>query len=237
MISFGTGTTQGRLLCKKKPAYRAYVGNNLVYQLPGVFCLYNTYPDRELTIGSAITQVCTGMSINDGAIIQPATSYYFSESNVYINWYLTGNTIPDYAFNLDDTEHVQMYDVRLPSNITHIGKYAFKNAMVEFINLKDTAIRSIDEGAFWGLIEMYDLVLPRTLKYLSPDAFEGSYDSPWNNRVTCYAQTPPSGGTQSIPILGYEFNGPIYVPAESVELYKHAAGWSYYADNISAIST
>lgn len=49
--------------------------------------------------------------------------------------------------------------------------------------------------------------------------------------ITCEATTPPTLGSDNnlSNIIA------VYVPAESVDLYKSATNWSYYADKIQPI--
>jgi hypothetical protein len=54
---------------------------------------------------------------------------------------------------------------------------------------------------------------------------------PWIEKVTVLCETPPNGPGGFFQKGSY----PIYVPSQSVDLYKTATGWSYYADQIQAI--
>lgn len=55
--------------------------------------------------------------------------------------------------------------------------------------------------------------------------------------VTCYATTPPSASTTSIGLwyISFQRGNYVRVPAESVNAYKAAEGWSQYASRIIAI--
>lgn len=70
--------------------------------------------------------------------------------------------------------------------------------------------------------------LPPTLNFIGARVFEGCVSIP---SLTIPRPTPPTLG--STPFSGTSF--PIYVPAESVDAYKSASGWSGYARRIFAI--
>jgi hypothetical protein len=53
--------------------------------------------------------------------------------------------------------------------------------------------------------------------------------------ITCNATTPPT--LEDAFAFENTDNCPIYVPAESVDTYKAASGWSTYADRIQPIPT
>lgn len=54
--------------------------------------------------------------------------------------------------------------------------------------------------------------------------------------ITCLATVPPTLGSYAIADTAIAYGeGYIYVPAESVNLYKEAEGWSEYSSRIQAI--
>ena len=72
------------------------------------------------------------------------------------------------------------------------------------------------------------VTLPSTVTYI-----DGAFGNCWNLRtVTCLATTPPTLTEGSIDD-GVDY---IYVPAQSVNAYKSASGWSDYSSKIRAIS-
>ena len=85
---------------------------------------------------------------------------------------------------------------------------------------------------FNGCTTLHDVVLPSTIQTLGSGTFQNLsafYD------ITCYAVTPPVFDGS---IFRYTtIRGDIYVPAESVDTYKAASGWSTYARKIQAIPT
>lgn len=123
----------------------------------------------------------------------------------------SGKFFPTYAF-ADFGEggygalNIPATSIVIPSGIEEIGGYAFAGLKhLASVTIGDK-ITSIGDGAFYYC---------KNLK-----------------SVTCLATTPPTLGSDA-------FNNtndcPIYVPAESVETYKAANGWSTYASRIQAI--
>ena len=73
-----------------------------------------------------------------------------------------------------------------------------------------------------------DVIVGTDITEISPEAFNNELTS-----ATCLSTTPPTISTNSV--FGIEQNYPIYVPAESVDEYKAASGWSSLASRIFAI--
>lgn len=83
----------------------------------------------------------------------------------------------------------------------------------------------------------YDMFSNSKIKnvYLGPNVSQMRYafrDCRFTN-VTCYATTPPTINSESNIFNNYVTK--IYVPSESVDLYKSANHWSFFADKIQAI--
>lgn len=85
---------------------------------------------------------------------------------------------------------------------------------------------------FNGCTTLHDVVLPSTIQTLSNGTFQAL--SAFYN-ITCYATTPPAFSNS--PFRYTSIRGVIYVPAESVDSYKSASGWSTWASRIQAIPT
>ena len=116
-------------------------------------------------------------------------------------------SIDDYAFN----KCVLMTNITIPDNVTSIGKGAFQNCTSLTSITIGSGVTSIGTGAF---------------------EFGGRTN---RDSVTILATTPPTLGLVVFDTYGNRY--PIYVPAESVETYKSASGWTTYASRIQAIPT
>lgn len=91
-------------------------------------------------------------------------------------------------------------------------------------------ITSIANQAFRGTIfKDKTYRIPATVTSIADLAF---YNNDYNLIYYLYPPTPPTlGGSQ----VFFQAPAAIYVPAESVQAYKEAAGWSSYANKIQAI--
>lgn len=139
--------------------------------------------------------------------------------------------------------------VRFSPNITSIGDngcygapirgtlYLPKLTSLTGQALRGTAFTSITSlgtittlvnSMFRNCTSLKYVELPATLASISNYNF---YNSPIE-RLVCHAVTPPTIG--SYCFVGNKFIS-IKVPAESVETYKTASGWSSYASKIQAI--
>ena len=144
-------------------------------------------------------------------------------------------------------------NITIPNNITSIGSSAFR----ECINLTSikipNGITSIQDATFSYCTNLTSVTIPSSVTSIGTSAFGhctslASITIP--NSVTklgyyClgYCLNLKSVTIEAIsPPIAYNdqfyqphYNLVIYVPAESVDAYKSASGWSEYASKIQAI--
>jgi hypothetical protein len=109
-----------------------------------------------------------------------------------------------------------------------IGKAAF-DGCASLASASFPAATSIGDQAFGGGCDsLASITLPASLIFIGSNAF------PCQNLATviCNATTPPSLGIGVF--IGFHASLVIKVPADSVDEYKAASGWSDYADRIIA---
>ncbi len=129
----------------------------------------------------------------------------------------------------------------IPSNIEIIGSFAFDS----YDSLKGDlvvpeGVVEIQNSAFVNCSGITNIILPTTLTsiYANLNSFRNMYPSFYGcsalESITIQASAPPTlNGSSAFSDLDNLSN--IYVPAEAVDAYKAASGWSDYADLISAI--
>lgn len=90
-------------------------------------------------------------------------------------------------------------------------------------------VTSIGDSVFYGFSQLRTITIPDSVTSIGNYAF---YDCSSLQSITVEATTPPTLGSY----LFYNTNNClIYVPAESLDAYKAASGWSSYASRIQAI--
>ena len=115
--------------------------------------------------------------------------------------------------------------------LTTIGNYSF-NVCIHLASIDIPAgVTAIGQEVFRdGCIHLASIDIPAGVTAIGQEVFR---DCTSLTSVTVNATTPPT-------LSAYVFNNTpanmvIYVPAESVETYKAASGWSTYASKIQAI--
>ncbi len=121
-----------------------------------------------------------------------------------------------------------LQNITIPESVTKIGSSAFQGCS----NLNDIVIpekvTSIGSSAFWGCSNFNDIVIPENVTYIGPYLFVGCTGL---RSITVLPETPPN--TAAYPLFDNSSDVPIYVPKESVSLYKEK--WSQYSSRIFPI--
>lgn len=162
---------------------------------------------------------------------------------------ITVSTIGASAF----TYSYGLVECVLPYSVTSIGEYAFKDCVsLENIILWDT-ITSIGNNAFENCDYLIGVNIPTGITNVPASGFSNcgalsevtihtGITSIGNSAfrgctglvsITVKATTPPTLGDYA---FGNTNDCPIYVPSQSVDIYKAASGWSNYAYRIQAIT-
>ena len=125
----------------------------------------------------------------------------------------------------------------IPDSVETISMYGFYGNM-QLTNLHlGTGLKTIGIAAFGGCTSLTEITIPEGVTEIGDGAFEGCSTL---ISVYCYSTTPPSvfGEYNGSAWAAFDDNAAgrlIYVPAESVDAYKSAEGWSEYADYIVAM--
>lgn len=123
---------------------------------------------------------------------------------------------------------INLIKIELPDNLEEICDGFDSNVLrYEWNAGGKVGLSSYHMGIFsrTGLTE---ISLPSTVKKIGKYAF---FACPYLSDVYCYSITPPSLGDS---VFGASLKN-IFVPSESVDLYKSALGWKEYSDIIKAM--
>ena len=173
---------------------------------------------------------------------------------------LTSVTIPDSVTSIGNfvfSGCSSLTSVTIPNSVTSIGEYAFRSCSSLTSVIIPNSVVEIGHYAFRDCSSLASVTIPDSVTSIGNYAFSycsrlisvtiGSsvtsimlsfYECPWLTTVYCKPTIPPTGGGGG---FGYypgdgspDFVVPckIYVPAESVEAYKSAVDWKFYADYI-----
>ena len=120
--------------------------------------------------------------------------------------------------------------VTIPSGVTSIGYGTFYRCTSLTSITIPSSVTSIGTYAFQNCTSLTSITIPSSVTSINGEAF---YNCTSLTSITVEATTPPTLGSSAFNNTN---NCPIYVPAESVDAYKTASGWSSYASRIQSIS-
>lgn len=120
---------------------------------------------------------------------------------------------------------------KIPYGVTTVSNEVFR----DLENLEEVifpeGILSLG-GAFYYCYGLKTLTIPSTVTSMYGAFLDACTVS---DALYVLPTTPPTVSANNIPLFRNSNEFPIYVPAQSVEAYKTATGWSDYADRIQAI--
>lgn len=120
--------------------------------------------------------------------------------------------------------------ITIPNGTTKIGDSAFRYC-VSLTNVTiPNSVTLIYFAAFRGCSSLTSITIPSSVTNVGESAFSGCTKLV---SVTVLASSPPT--LESEAFYNTHTNLVIYVPAESVDTYKAASGWSTYSSKIQAI--
>lgn len=136
----------------------------------------------------------------------------------------------DYTFG--DCHSLETINLTADTPITYMPYRGFmRNYKLKSIIIPDTVVH-IEEMACMKCSSLTEITIPKNVTKIYMQAFDGCSGL---TSITCLALTPPTLDDKYV--FNDTNNCPIYVPAESVSIYKAASVWSSFNSRIQAIPT
>lgn len=140
---------------------------------------------------------------------------------------ITGISIPNTVLSIGSYAFYKckgLKTVTIPVSVSFIGDNAFQNCTgLTYIVVPDS-VTAIGHQAFDNCSEVISVTIGESVVSMGQYAF--SVGSKLKT-VTCMAVTPPTVATDN----GFsDYSPKLYVPKESVELYRTTSGWNYFTN-------
>lgn len=152
-----------------------------------------------------------------------------SDGWVYVKHCDKWNDLSKYDFDSNKYDYTKVTDAVIGECTTEL-----KNTFNDFTSLTSVTIPesvTIVDGAFQSCTSLTDLELPSSVTQVK--GYHTIMGCTALTAMTIWAETPPTTN-DSQPLWGAD-NVNIFVPRASVDAYKAANGWSYYASKIFPI--
>lgn len=195
-------------------------------------------PSGTTTIGRSAFQNCSTLtSVTIPNTVTSIREYAFGSCGK-----LTSVTIPNtvtsigtYAFSGVARERI-MDSIEIPGSVNYISDYMFSESThVKHIILNE-GTTSIGQRAFYST-GLQNITIPSTVTSIGKAICQSCSSMQY---VLCLPTTPPTlpsfDSQYDYPFGLSSATYPIYVPAESVDTYKTATRWSYFASRIYPIA-
>ena len=167
----------------------------------------------------------SGSGSGSGSHIKPCKLYYTTNSIESIIVDGVEETLVQYYTFSSTGEHTVEFILKSDS----IGDNTFSQCSSLRTCTIGSGVTTIGDFAFYGCDGLESVTISDSVTSIGNSAF---YDCSSLTSVTVNAVTPPILGSSMFINTN---NCPIYVPCDSVDVYKAATNWSNYSSNIQGI--
>ena len=193
----------------------------------GIYAFYNctgltsvTIPNGVTSIGQFAFQNCTGLTAVHISDIAAWCKIAFGTSDAnplsYAhNLYLNGTLVTDLV---------------IPNSVTSIGNNAFYNCRSLTSITIPNSVTSIGDGAFWYCSSLTSVTIPNSATSIGKYAFSNCSSL---TSITCEAVVSPT--LEYNVFYNVDKSIPLYVPAQSIDLYKAADQWKDFTNILPII--
>ena len=181
-------------------------------------------PNSSMAIGFGYLPCLISLSIPNGITTINQQLCRGSEN-------ITSVTIPDSVTTIGNSSFNNCYSLTgltIPNGVTKLENWMFSGSGVRYINLPDS-ITYIEYCSMQYCYNLTEITIPSGVTKIENASIRSCNSI---EKITILATTPPTLGKSNFTNTN---NCPIYVPAQSVEAYKAASGWSTFTDRIQAI--
>ena len=122
----------------------------------------------------------------------------------------------------------------IPAAITQISAGAFQGTELASVVIPE-GVTAVGANAFGNIEPLKDITIPSTVTSIGDNAFYNNGIQDGIQRITVNATTPPTLGTDVFTAA--DKNAVVIVPAEALDAYKAAPGWSEFTNLRAGISS
>ena len=221
--SYSDDVTIPKTVTNEESEYRVTAIGNFVFDHCSSLTSV-TIPESVTAIGNGAFRYCNGLTsvtIPNSVTIIGDNAFEYCEN-------LTSVTIGDGVTTIGGRAFYDCYEltsVTIPNSVTTIGDYAFWNCRgLTSITIPES-VTAIGEAAFLRCENLISVTIGKNVQTIGEAAF---YRCESLTSVTVYNPIPVNIDEKSVfSFVDYD-NCTLYVPVESIALYKAAEGWKNF---------